>query len=57
MAKGKGILTFCFSGNSGGRLKRYVNYPVLIPSKTTSQIHTDTRMVTAVYDIGHFVNS
>jgi D-sedoheptulose 7-phosphate isomerase len=38
VANKKGILTFCFAGNSGGRLKKYVNYPILIPSKTTSQI-------------------
>tara|TARA_Y100001970_G_C14233877_1_gene860587 strand:+ start:210 stop:785 length:576 start_codon:yes stop_codon:yes gene_type:complete len=38
VAKKKKILTFCFSGNKGGKLKKFVDYPILIPSKTTSQI-------------------
>lgn len=38
LAKKKKILTFCFSGNNGGNLKKIVKYPILIPSKTTSQI-------------------
>ena len=38
LAKKKKILTFCFSGNNGGRIKKYVDYPILIPSKVTSQI-------------------
>ena len=38
MAKKKKIFTFCFSGNNGGKLKKYTDYPILIPSKVTSQI-------------------
>jgi len=38
IAKKKKFLTFCFSGNNGGKLKKYVDYPILIPSKITSQI-------------------
>lgn len=49
VAKTKGILTFCFSGNDGGRLKKYVNYPVLIPSKTTSQIQVAEILLGQVY--------
>ncbi len=37
-AKKKKILTFCFSGNNGGKLKKYVDQSIIIPSKTTSQI-------------------
>ena len=38
IAKKNKILTFCFSGNKGGKLKNFVDYPILIPSKITSQI-------------------
>ena len=37
-ANKKKLLTFCFSGNNGGKIKSFVNYPILIPSKITSQI-------------------
>ena len=49
VANKKGILTFCFTGNSGGRLKKYVNYPILIPSKTTSQIQVAEILLGQVY--------
>ena len=32
------IKSYCFSGNNGGKLKKYVKYPVIIPSKQTSVI-------------------
>lgn len=38
IAKKKKIHTFCFSGNNGGKLKNYTNFPIIIPSKITSQI-------------------
>ena len=38
MARKKKIFTFCFSGNNGGKLRNYTDYPILIPSKVTSQI-------------------
>ena len=38
VAKKKKILTFCFSGNNGGKLKKYVDYSIIVPSKITSQI-------------------
>lgn len=31
-----GLLTFCFAGNQGGKLKKFVKYPIIIPSKETS---------------------
>jgi D-sedoheptulose 7-phosphate isomerase len=34
----KKIITYCFSGNNGGSIKKYVKFPILIPSKITSQI-------------------
>ena len=38
VAREKKLLSFCLSGNYGGKLKKYVDYPILIPSKITSQI-------------------
>ena len=38
VAREKKLLSFCLSGNNGGKLKKYVDYPILIPSKITSQI-------------------
>ena len=38
VAKKKRLITFCFSGNNGGRIKKYVKYPIIIPSKDTSLI-------------------
>ena len=35
-AKKKKILTFCFSGNNGGKLKQYVDQSIIIPSKILS---------------------
>ena len=37
-ANKKKILTCCFSGNNGGKLKKYTKYPIIIPSKITSII-------------------
>ena len=38
VSKKKGITFYVFSGNKGGKLKRYTKNLILIPSKTTSQI-------------------
>jgi D-sedoheptulose 7-phosphate isomerase len=35
IAKKKKIKTFCFSGNKGGRIKRFVRYPIVLDSKNT----------------------
>jgi D-sedoheptulose 7-phosphate isomerase len=34
-AKKMKIITFCFSGNKGGKLKKFVQYPIIIKSKET----------------------
>ena len=34
----KNLKTFCFSGNKGGKLKKYVNNPIIIPSSITADI-------------------
>ena len=36
VANKKKIITFCFSGNNGGKIKKIVKYPIIIPSKDTS---------------------
>ena len=33
-----GIKTFCLVGNNGGKLKKYVRYPIIIPSNEVSHI-------------------
>ena len=38
IAKKKGIFTFCFSGNKGGKLKKFTKYPIIINSKIPSII-------------------
>jgi D-sedoheptulose 7-phosphate isomerase len=38
IANKKKITTFCFSGNKGGKLKKFVNYPIIINSKETDLI-------------------
>jgi D-sedoheptulose 7-phosphate isomerase len=40
VANKKKVITSCFSGNNGGKLKKYTNLPVVIPSKSTSVIQT-----------------
>ena len=34
----KGIITFCFSGNKGGKLKKFTRYPITLNSKVASTI-------------------
>lgn len=36
IAKKRGIKTFCFSGNKGGKIKKFVQYPIILDSKNTS---------------------
>ena len=38
IAKKKKMKTFCFSGNKGGKLKRFIKYPIIINSNNTSVI-------------------
>ena len=38
IAKKKRMKTFCFSGNKGGKLKRFIKYPIIINSNNTSAI-------------------
>jgi D-sedoheptulose 7-phosphate isomerase len=36
IAKKRKIKTFCFSGNKGGKIKKFVQYPIILDSKNTS---------------------
>lgn len=38
ICKKKKIKTFCFSGNRGGKLKKYIDYPIIMNSSKTSII-------------------
>ncbi len=38
LCKKKGIITFCFSGNKGGKLKKFTRYPITLNSKVASTI-------------------
>ncbi len=38
VANKNGLKTFCFSGNNGGKIKKYVQLPIIFPSKITSII-------------------
>lgn len=49
MAKQKKIYTFCFSGNNGGKLKRYTKFPIIIPSKITSQVQVAEIFLGQIY--------
>jgi D-sedoheptulose 7-phosphate isomerase len=39
------IKSFCFSGNEGGRLKKFIKYPIIIPSTNTSVIQVAEIMI------------
>ena len=49
VAKQKKIYTFCFSGNNGGKLKNHTNFPIIIPSKITSQIQVAEIFLGQIY--------
>ena len=34
----KRVITFCFSGNKGGKLKKFTRYPIILNSKVASII-------------------
>ncbi len=48
-ANKKGIETFCFAGNKGGRLKKITKYPIIIPSNNTSQIQVIEILIGQVF--------
>lgn len=44
-----GIKSFCFSGNNGGILKKFIDYPIIINSKKTSAIQVIELMLGQVF--------
>jgi len=49
VANKKGIETFCISGNAGGKLKKNTKFPIIIPSKNTSQIQVVEILIGQVF--------
>ena len=40
VSRKKKIKMFCFSGNKGGKLRKYVDYPIILKSKNTAALQT-----------------
>lgn len=49
IAKRKKILTFCFSGNNGGKLKRYTQYPIILKSNETDVLQVAEIAIGQIY--------
>jgi D-sedoheptulose 7-phosphate isomerase len=49
IAKQKKITTFCFSGNNGGKLKKHVNYPIILKSKETDILQVAEIAIGQIY--------
>ena len=49
IAKRKKILTFCFSGNKGGKLKRYAQYPIILNSNETDVLQVAEIAIGQIY--------
>lgn len=48
-AKHKKIMTFCFSGNNGGKLKKYTQYPIILNSKETDILQVAEIAIGQIY--------
>jgi len=49
IAKKKKLVTFCLSGNKGGKIKKIVKYPIIVPSNITSQIQVAEILIGQVF--------
>ena len=49
VAKQKKIMTFCFSGNKGGKLKKYTQYPIILKSKETDILQVAEIAIGQIY--------
>ena len=49
VAKKKGIITFCFVGNEGGKLKRYIDYPIILKSNKTDILQVAEIAIGQIY--------
>jgi D-sedoheptulose 7-phosphate isomerase len=48
-ANKKKITTFCFSGNMGGKLKKFVQYPIILKSKETDILQVAEIAIGQIY--------
>lgn len=49
IANKKRLITFCFSGNNGGKIKKFVKFPIIIPSKNTALIQVLEIFIGQIY--------
>jgi D-sedoheptulose 7-phosphate isomerase len=49
IAKYKKITTFCLSGNNGGKLKKYTDFPIIIPSNNAAITQTAQHHLGQIY--------
>tara|TARA_B100000035_G_scaffold311291_1_gene320590 strand:+ start:1248 stop:1817 length:570 start_codon:yes stop_codon:yes gene_type:complete len=49
VAKKNKITTFCFSGNNGGKLKKFIDYPIIIKSKETDILQVAEIAIGQIY--------
>ena len=42
-------MTFCFSGNKGGKLKKYTQYPIILKSKETDILQVAEIAIGQIY--------
>lgn len=49
IANKKRLITFCFSGNNGGKIKKFVKFPIIIPSKNTALVQVLEIFIGQIY--------
>ena len=49
IANKKKLITFCFSGNNGGKIKKFVKFPIIIPSKNTALLQVAEIFLGQIY--------
>jgi D-sedoheptulose 7-phosphate isomerase len=49
IANKKGLITFCFSGNNGGNIKKFTKFPIIIPSKNTALVQVLEIFIGQIY--------
>jgi D-sedoheptulose 7-phosphate isomerase len=49
IANQKKLITFCFSGNNGGKIKKFVKFPIIIPSKNTALLQVAEIFLGQIY--------
>ena len=49
IANKKRLITFCFSGNNGGKIKKFIKFPIIIPSKNTALVQVLEIFIGQIY--------